>query len=339
MNFALNEEQIALQDAVHNFFETKSTSEIIRKAMHEHAGFEASLYESMCGEMGLTSLIVTEEYGGFGASDIELNLAIEEHGYYLVPSPLRVHSFATILLQECANDEAKTKFLPLLAEGSQIATVAFEDFDQVLFADIAKHLFFVKEKKLYYLDLEQDSVEIVKQKSIDPTQHICRIEFNLNNAQEISDCDIGDSYKVAKSRMTILLANEMLGASRRLFDMSLQYSKEREQFGKAIASFQIIKHMLSDMYVELEKVSSICLYGAYLSSEKDQELDIVAAMSKYQITKVFTSIAKDTIQIHGGIGFTYEHDAHLYLKRAAFSAYELGSKSEHCEAIAEAIFS
>jgi alkylation response protein AidB-like acyl-CoA dehydrogenase len=339
MNFALDDEQIALKVAVKSFFDTKVSSDLIRRSMESGVGLDHTLYTAMCDELGLTALIIDEEYGGFAASDIELNIAIEQHGYYLVPSPLRVHSYATILLQECASEEAKEQFLPILAEGKEIATVAFGDFEQVLFANIAKHMFFVEDGKLFHLDLKQEGVEHIPQKCFDPTQPISKVIFNKEKAKLISQREISDSYKTALARMTILLSNEMLGASNRVFDMALAYSKEREQFGKAIGSFQVIKHMLSDMYVEIEKAKSLCQYGAYISSIKEDKLSEAAAMSKYFMSSLFSHIAKESIQIHGGIGFTYEHDAHLFLKRSQFAKYELGSENEHCEALAQIIFS
>lgn len=353
MSFALSEEQISLQESVKDFFETKATSEVVRKAMEQSKGIDKSIYESVCNDLGLASLIIEEQYEGFGASDLELNLAIYEHGYYLAPTPLRTHSYATMLIQECATEEAKAKLLSILSVGNQIATVLSDPtvilsevegsnsskVERVLFGDNASHLFYVADKQLFHIDLDEQKIERELQQSVDPTQPLSILKFDRSKASLISGGDITESYTIAKARMTILLANEMLGAATHAFDMALQYAKEREQFGKPIGSFQAIKHMLADMYIDIEKGKSLCLYAAYVSSTRGDELLQIASMAKSFMSEIFLSIAKENIQIHGGIGFTYEHDAHLFLKRAIFSSYELGSEDEHLEVIAEEIFS
>lgn len=354
MSFALSEEQVSLQESVKDFFETKATSEVVLKAMEQSKGIDKSIYESVCNDLGLASLIIEEQYEGFGASDLELNLAIYEHGYYLAPTPLKVLSYITMLLQECGSDDSKNHILPKISTGVQYGAIVTDqstlkvkidkdkisgDIERILFLEDAENLIFVLDDKLYSVALNQKCVEKISQESVDPTQALSTLKLSNASFDILSDSDLIESYTIAKARMTIFLANEMLGAATHAFDMALQYAKDRQQFGNPIGSFQAIKHMLADMYINIEKGKSLCLYAAYVSSTRGDELLQVASMAKSFMSEIFLSIAKENIQIHGGIGFTYEHDAHLFLKRAIFSSYELGSEDEHLEVIAEEIFS
>lgn len=354
MSFKLNDEQISLQESVKSFFESKVASAVVRKAMEENKGIDLSVYESLCNDLGLNSLIIDEQYGGFGASDLELSLAIYEHGYYLAPTPLRVLSYITILLQECANFEAREHILPKIASDVQHGSIVTDEksltnisisnnkisgeIERILFLENAENLLFVHEGKLYNVGLDQAEVEKVAMQSVDPTQALSTLKLNAAGFDILSDGDISESYNIAIARMTILLANEMLGAATHAYDMALQYAKDREQFSKPIGSFQAIKHMLADMYIELEKAKSLCIYASYVSNIRGEELIQTASMAKSFMSEVFSDVTKNNVQIHGGIGFTYEHDAHLYLKRAIFAAYELGEASEHLERIAQDIF-
>ena len=367
MKFALNEEQIALEDAVKDFFKSKVTSGVIRHAMENTAGINFDIYDTMRNELGLTSLIIEEQYGGFGASDLELNIAMIQHGYYLVPSPLRTQTYTTILIQECANQESKNHILPKILAGDDIGAVVSDEstlkdlvindgkisgtIERVLFLEYASHITFVYDGSLIDIELKDEGINIKAQKSIDQTQPISKITFDNTKCYVNFDGDISKQYEIAKARMAILLSNEMFGCASSAFDMSLAYAKERQQFGKAIGSFQSIKHKLAELYLELQNAKSLCQFAAYISSirndakdknihlsENEKDIRHVSSMAKYYVTKIFNNIAHENIQIHGGIGFTYEHDAHLYLKRFMATKFEFGGQDEHTKLLAEDIF-
>ncbi len=168
MSFALSEEQVSLQESVKDFFETKATSEVVRKAMEQSKGIDKSIYESVCNDLGLASLIIEEQYEGFGASDLELNLAIYEHGYYLAPTPLRVLSYITMLLQECGSDDSKNHILPKISTGVQYGAIVTDqstlkvkidkdkisgDIERILFLEDAENLIFVLDELHYLIHL------------------------------------------------------------------------------------------------------------------------------------------------------------------------------------------
>ncbi len=372
MKFAYNDEQLALQDALKSYFGSNVSKQLVRNCFENEdiskRGIKFELYENLRNELGLTSLIVDEQFGGYGASDLELSIALEQHGYYLVPSPLRTHSNATILVTECASEEEKAKLLPILSTGEEIATVVTEsqsninldkstntidgEISKVVFGNASKYLFFVHDGELIQVDLEQKNIHREFQPSIDPTLPLTKLLFQNSEFKIISKSNIAKKYETAIARMTILLCSEMVGGANASFDMALEYSKERKQFGRTIGSFQSTKHKFAQMLLELESAKSVTQYGAWLSSiqgttkqdeystdSHDDELVHVASMAKYYVTKMFSHIVGENIQIQGGIGFTYEHDAHIYFKRASFNAVELGSASEHSKVLAKRIFS
>lgn len=373
MKFALNDEQIALQSATHDFLQSRATSEAVRAAMVSERGYDHELYLSMCNDLGLAPLIVPEDLGGFGASDVELAVVLEQIGYYLASTPLRTHIAAQMAIDECTVDDVRSDHLSRLASGEEIATIVFADevardfsdqltqdmesggvvlsatFEQVLFGNNARHLYFFvgddTAADLVYVDLQQDGVSRTVVPSFDQTIPLARIALTGVYARVISTDATKMQYSRARSRAIIALSNEMVGSMQAALDMSVAYAKDRVQFGRPIGSFQAIKHKCADMLLETESSRSISLYGAWLASQDsdfssedlEDDLDHIAAMAKYYASKAFSHVAGENIQIHGGIGFTFEHDAQLYFKRAAFTNVHMGSPSDHAQALSHHI--
>lgn len=359
MKFALNDEQQALADTTHDFFESRVPSEVVRNAIVSSAGYDENLFTSMCTELGLSSLIIDEEIGGFGAGDVELAVVLEQHGYFLVPSPLRSHTEAIILISECASSEFKSERLSRMVTGENLAAAIFGDqdytvlyeekqgarmitgrFARVGFGHVIKDLYFAieieGELKLAHLDCGQDSVTQLATPSIDQTIPLGAIECEKSTINIIAD-DISETFPRSKSRAIIAACNEMVGSTQATLDMSVSFAKDRIQFGRPIGSFQAIKHKCADMLLETESARSIALYGAWLasqgakftSSDLEDDLDHIASMAKYYCSKSLSHAAGENIQIHGGVGFTMEHDAQLFFKRAAFMNAYLGLPGEH----------
>ncbi len=365
MKFALNDDQLALQSATRDFFNAKSTSDNVRAAMVSENGYDHDLYTALCNELGLASLIVPENLGGFGASDVELAVVLDQAGYYLASTPLRTHIAAQMAIDECTLDDVRTEHLSRLVSGEEIATIIFADeiardfsdqltqdmesggvvlsatFEQVLFGNAARHLYFFigsnESADLVYVDLQQDGVSRSVVPSLDQTIPLARIALTGVYARVISTENTKKNYPLARSRAVIAATNEMVGATQAALDMSVAYAKDRIQFGRPIGSFQAIKHKCADMLLETESSRSIALYGAWLASQdagfesEDLEDDLahIASMAKYYVSKAFSHVTGENIQIHGGIGFTFEHDAQLYFKRAAFMNVHLGDPHEH----------
>ncbi len=371
MKFALNDEQAALQDATRDFLTSRCTSDGVRNAMVSERGYDLDLYHALCGELGLASLIIAEDLGGFGASDVELAVVAEQMGYFLASTPLRTHIGAQIAVMECAIAYKRSEHLAQLVSGEEIATIIYADevardfgtelavdmesggvvlsatFEQVLFALDAKHLYFFvgvgDSADLVYVDLQQDGVVRSVVPSLDQTIPLTKIVLTGVFAQVISDDETKTRYGRARSRSIIAATNEMVGSTQAVLDMSVAYAKDRFQFGRAIGSFQSIKHKCADMLLESESARSIALFGAWLASQPagftsddlEDDLDHIASMAKYYCSHALSHAAGENIQIHGGIGFTFEHDAQLYFKRAAFMNAHLGLPREHAVMLSE----
>lgn len=362
MRFGLNDEQVALQDATRDFLSSKVTSDLIRSAIVTEHGFDKDLFSSICNDLGLVSLVISENSGGFGATDVELAVALEQHGYFLAPTPLRTQVSTAIVLSECAPD---SKYIQELVGGEQLATTIFTDddftvnfdtkhdsidgrFARVLFGASIKHLFFPLQMdnkcKLMHLDLEADGVSQFVTPSIDQTQPLGSIECENVSVDIIAD-DISIPFERAKSRAIIAACNEMVGSTQRVIDMSVAYAKDRNQFSRPIGSFQAIKHKCAEMLLETESARSISYFGAWLASQDEgyesdaleTDLSHTSSMAKYYVSNAFSHCAGENIQIHGGIGFTMEHDAQLFFKRAAFMKAHLGLPHEHSAQIAAAL--
>ena len=363
MKFALNDDQSALADATRDFFASKTSSDKTRSAFLAPKGFDEDLFSSMCDDLGLAALIVSEQDGGLGASDVELAVVLEQHGYFLAASPFRTHVSSIIAVQECADEENRKSHLEKLATGESLAAAIFGDedhsivvdsnegeyrvsgrFARVPFGATLQNLYFPIEidggVKLAHLEIDQDSVSALPTPSIDQTQPLGAIECE-NSIVSIISGEVSDSFSRARSRAIVAACNEMVGSTQAVLDMSVAYAKDRVQFGRPIGSFQAIKHKCAEMLLETESARSISLFGAWLASqgsdfssdEIEDDLDHIASMAKYYASKAFNHAAGENIQIHGGIGFTMEHDAQLYFKRAAFMNAHLGLPHEHASRI------
>lgn len=368
MKFALNDEQLALSDATKDFFRTRSTSDVVRAAIVSPTGYDKALFADMCTDLGLASLVIPESFGGLGAGDVELAVVMEQHGYYLAPTPLRVHVSAAMAVDECVSDAYKQEHLSRLASGEELSCTNFSTesgsnikvqrnenaaivngtFTRVPFGNDIRHFYFVAEvdgtKSLLYLDCTGPSITKKMIASIDQTQPLGEIICSAAPATVVSEkgVDVTQPFERARSRAIIAACNEMVGSTQAVLDMSVAYAKDRVQFGRPIGSFQAIKHKCADMLLETESSRSISLYGAWLASqpkgfisdELEDDLNHIAAMAKYYVSHALSHGAGENIQIHGGIGFTMEHDAQLYFKRAAFMNAHLGLPTSHATKIA-----
>ncbi len=367
MKFALNDEQSALLDATRDFYSNKSSFEQTRKSFSNDKGFDEALWKTSCTELGLPGLLIDENLGGFAANDVEAAVVLSQHGYYLVATPLRMHWNAVMVLNDCLDAKSRDHFLTPLVDGAVLAGAVFDDIDYTInfTNDANSHVsgrfarvpFGASLDVLYFpifvdgvmclalLDCHQEGVNQTLTPSIDQTQILGAIECT-DVPIEIIAKDIEIGFGRAKARATIGASNEMVGTMKAILDMAVQYSKDRNQFGRPIGSFQAIKHKLADMLLETESAESIALYGAWLASmgkefsSEDLEDDVVhiASMAKYYCSKALSHAAGENLQIHGGIGFTMENDVQLYFKRAAFMNAYLGLPSEHSRVLASKIF-
>jgi alkylation response protein AidB-like acyl-CoA dehydrogenase len=369
MNFAFTEEQEELRKTVRAFLEAKSAEAAVREQMETEAGYDAAVWSQMGEQLGLQGLAIPEEYGGSGYGFIELGIVLEEMGRALLCAPFFSSSvLAANALLLSGDDKDKAEYLPGIASGETIATLAFTEpsgkWDEsgiTLEATGANGNWKLNGTKSFVLDGHIANVIIVAGKSsqgtclfivdgaaegltrtalstMDQTRKQAKLEFSNVSAKLLGTQ--GDGWNVLAKVLdlaAVALAAEQVGGAQKVLEMAVEYAKVRVQFGRPIGSFQAIKHKCADMLLEVESAKSAAYYGMWCASEMNDELPSVASLAKAYCSEAYFHATAENIQIHGGIGFTWEHPAHLYFKRAKSSELLFGDPTYHRELLAQRI--
>ena len=360
--FLVSDEQRALRSAVADLMARHSSEAQVRTLMATDTGFDSAVWRELAA-MGLTGLLISDEYGGAGAGSVELGIVLEEMGRVLVVSPfLSTAVLVPYLLAETGDAAECAAVLPRIAAGELIASVAFaEDGSARLPATIAtsagaigdawhitgyKH--FVLDGQLanllyvladsdagpavFAVDAGATGLDVTPLSTVDPTRKQCRLQFVDAPARLVGRLGAGDEvFTAALDRSAVALLSEQAGGARRAVEMATEYAKTRYQFGRAIGSFQAVKHMCADMLLEAESAVSAARFVAGSFAELAPSRIADLALAQAYCSDAFVSVAANNIQVHGGIGFTWEHPAHLYLRRARSDAQLLGSPAWHRE--------
>ena len=364
MNFAFTDEQEELRKTVRSFLENKSSEEAVREQMETDNGFDPAVWSQMGEQMGLQGLSIPEEFGGSGYGFVELGIVLEEMGRALLCAPFfSTAVLAANALLQSGDDAAKAKYLPGIASGETIATLAYVEpsgkWDEsgiTMQATKSGDGYTLSGTKSFVLDGNTADLIIVAAKTdagtslfavagdapgltrtnlstMDQTRKQAKIDFDNTPATLI-----GEEGKGWDTLQTVLdLAAEQVGGAQKVLEMAVDYAKVRVQFGRPIGSFQAIKHKCADMLLEVESAKSAAYYAAWAAAEESAELPAVAALAKAYVSDAYFHCAAENIQIHGGIGFTWEHDAHLYFKRAKSSELLFGDATYHRELLAQRI--
>jgi alkylation response protein AidB-like acyl-CoA dehydrogenase len=369
VNFAFSEEQEELRRTVRAFLEDKSPSAEVRRLMETTEGYDPAVWQQMGSQLGLQGLAIPEEYGGSGYSYVELIVVLEEMGRALLTAPY----FSTVALAANAilhsgDDAAKKELLPAIAAGDSVATLAMTEDNgrwdaEGITATATKSGdgYTIDGHKMFVLDGHTANLIIVAAKTgdsislftvagdaegltrtplatMDQTRKQARLEFSGTPAKLLGT--EGEGWPVLSRVLdlaAVALAAEQVGGAQKCLDMSVDYAKVRVQFGRPIGSFQAIKHKCADMLLEVESAKSAAYYAGWAAAELNDELPTVASLAKAYCSDAYFHAAAENIQIHGGIGFTWEHDAHLYFKRAKSSQLLLGDPTYHRELLAQRI--
>jgi len=369
MNFAFSEEQEELRKVVRDFLAAKSSEASVRELMETESGFDPAVWSQMGEQMGLQGLIIPEEFGGSGYSYVELIVVLEEMGRRLLCAPY----FATVALAantllHSGDEAAKAEYLPGIASGDTIATLAFTEangrWDEsgiTLEASGPGDGYTLTGEKMYVLDgtsanlilvaartaggvslfaVDGDASGLTRESlsTMDQTRKQARLTFADTPAKLIGT--EGGGWAVLSQVLdlaAVALAAEQVGGAQECLEMAVQYAKDRVQFGRPIGSFQAIKHKCADMLLEVESAKSAAYYAGWCASELNDELPSVASLAKSYCSEAYFHTTAENIQIHGGIGFTWEHPAHLYFKRAKSSELFLGDPTYHRELLAQRI--
>jgi alkylation response protein AidB-like acyl-CoA dehydrogenase len=369
MNFAFSDEQEELRAAVRRFLAEKSPESEVRRLMDTTEGYDPGVWSQMADQLGLQSLTIPEEFAGSGFSYVELLVVLEEMGAALLCAPFFSSvALAANALLTSGDDEAKKSYLPGIASGETIATLAITedngrwDFGGIELAAAQKgdgwtlngHKMFVIDGHVANLivvaartaagvslfAVEGDAAGLTRTPlpTMDQTRKQARLEFADTPAALIGT-DGGAEAGLTKTLdlAAVALAAEQVGGAQHVLDASVEYAKTRIQFGRPIGSFQAIKHKCADMLLEVESAKSAAYYAAWAAAEDSDELPVVASLAKSYCSEAYFHCAAENIQIHGGIGFTWEHPAHLYFKRAKSSELLLGDPAYHRELLAQRI--
>lgn len=351
------------RDNLRRYFERKFTSSRAPAPDHAAPSFDRQAWKDFASDMALQGLSIEEGFGGSGFGHGLSAILFEELGRLLVPAPFITSALAAEVLRASADQAAMHRYLPEIAAGDLIATVALPEREAPAGSDIfqckarqtsaghsvsgAKRLVLDAQLSdmiivtahgeglaLFAIDTDQEGVRIDTHRGIDDTRRVSTVSF-----EEATGIKIGtsDCYHSALSHAVAIaqvhLASEMIGASQFLLEETTNYARSRIQFGKAIGSFQVIQHDCAEMYVDLQFAKSAQWAALNAIGSNAKEAAIYANVAKLACSDTFVKIAERSLQIHGGIGFTWEHFLHLYLKRAKGNQFLLGTPAELRQAI------
>ena len=377
MRFAFNEDQEALRDSARSFLADQSSPAAVRKAMATEAGYDSELWRRIAAELGWTSITVPEEYGGLGLSFVELVGLMEEMGSVLLCAPFfSTICLATTALLVGGTEVQKQDYLPRIVAGETTATLAHTEPNGRWNATGIETRaarnggnFILNGTKTFVVDGHTANLLIVTarregsqaQEGIsvfavpaDTTGVARRPLPTMDQTRKLAEITLTDVRLPASALLgeecagwpivsrtldlaAIALSAEQVGGAQRCLDMSVQYAKERVQFGRPIGSFQAIKHKCADMMLRVESARSASYYAGWAVSVDDPEVPVLASLAKAYCYDAYFSCAAESVQIHGGVGFTWEYDVHLYFKRAKSSEVLLGDPSYHRELVAQRI--
>ncbi len=368
MKFSFSDEQVEFRTALRRFLSDTSPSVETRRLMETDIGYDADVWRQMSQDLGLTAIHIPESYGGQGFGVSELAIATEEMGRALLCAPYFASTVlgATAIMHAGSEDQKQT-LLPGIAAGEVIATLAFTEaqgrWDDDAIAMTATQVngtYVLNGTKSFVLDghsadllvvvaRRPDStgadglsfftvagnapgIERLLLKSADLTRKLAKLTFaNVEATLLGEEGSAAEPLRETLDIAAICLANEMVGGAERLFEDAVAYAKMRVQFGRPIASFQSLKHKAAEMLMEVELAKSGAYYAAAAADEGDEDVSALASLAKATAADTYMQTAIHAVQIHGGIGFTWENDTHLWYKRAKSSEVFLGGSDYHRE--------
>jgi alkylation response protein AidB-like acyl-CoA dehydrogenase len=356
MEFGLNESQELLKESARKFFAGECPIGEVRRLMETDTAYDAKLWAKLA-EQGYTGINFAEEYGGVGLGIVELILLMEEAGRALLPGPFfSTVALAGSVLHAVGSTEQKKKYLAPICRGEARATVAFLEvaasWDSVdiqmnavngklrgekLFvtdAAIADWIIVDARNGVFLVDAKARGLRIAPMLGMDLTRKIYSVQFDETPAEKLGETS-GASR--ALDVATVALAAEMVGGMQRILDLTVEYAKTRKQFGKPIGMFQAVQHQCADMYLETESSRSAAYYAAWALEENVPDASAAASIAKIYASDASRTVGNRGIQVHGGMGFTWENDIHLYYRRAKASETALGDATLHRERLARLV--
>jgi alkylation response protein AidB-like acyl-CoA dehydrogenase len=355
MNFDFTDDQRAIKRTAGEFLAARYKPETIRELAESERGFTDEQWRQI-SELGWPGVIVPEEHGGLGLGVVELVVIQEEMGYALAPSPFLSSVSAALLLVAAGTDEQRSRWLPALASGESRGTVAVWDeqagwspdhseaeatADALSAAKIAvpdaaaADVLIVAgaNGRHYLVEATASGVTIVPEKSLDSTRKLSRVELDGVHVEPLVD----DPEAIARAYAAIItaVAAENVGVAQRAMEMAVSYAGDRKQFDRPIGSFQAVSHRCAQMLLEVEGARSLSYWASWALDHEPSAALRAASMAKAYASDAGFRVTASSLQVHGGIGFTWEHDLHFYLKRAKANAHAFGDARWHRDRVAE----
>src|SRR5215472_6207359 len=356
MQFGLSESQQILKDTARKFFAGECPSAAVRKTMETDTAYDAALWSKLA-EQGFTGVIVPEEHGGMGLGKVELILLMEEAGYALLPGPFfSTVALAAPVIDALGTTAQKKKYLEPIASGRARSTVALVEANGswdtsclqlsaagdklsgtklfVTDAAVADFIIVAACNGLFAVETKASGLYIEPMKGMDLTRKIYSVEFKNTPAEKLGGSGRLDH---ALNVATAALCAEMVGGMQRTLETTVAYAKTRKQFGKPIGIFQAVQHLCADMYLETESSRSAAYYASWALEENAPDAAAAVSVAKMYSSDASRTVGNRGIQVHGGMGFTWENDLHLYYRRAKASETMLGDATFHRERIAKLV--
>jgi alkylation response protein AidB-like acyl-CoA dehydrogenase len=328
VNFDFTDDQQAIKRTAHEFIASRFKPEK-RRELAEAGSYDDALWTEI-SELGWPGIFIDEDHGGQGLGVIELVILQEELGYGLAPTPFFSNAAAGFLIQQAGSDEQKERLLPGIASGEQRGTVGVVTNGEAVLvpdADSASVIVLVDGDSATVV--EADSAEIEPRDTIDSTRRFATVRANGGGEQ------LGGDVQAGVDRAEIALAAELVGVAQWAMEQAVEYAKDRKQFDRPIGSYQAVAHRCAEMMLETESSRSAVYYAGWVADNEPETAALAASMAKSYAADAGWRVTASSLQVHGGIGFTWEHDLHFFLKRARTDGHLFGSPRSHRDRVAE----
>ena len=367
--FARTDEQDLIASTARQFLEENLGIDKVRELMMSEDGFDRGIWKEMA-DMGWMGLAIEESHGGAGLGPPEVGVLLEEMGRLVTPGPFFASAIgATTVIQETGTDAQRSRLLPQLASGEAIASVAMYEQPRgwnvlspsaraigsgddwvisgskrsVLDGHVTDYLLVTAMTEeglgVFVVDSDAEGVSVSQEPTLDPTRRQAVVTLDgvrVGAESRLGEGDQASGLERSLRLVSVALSSEQVGGAQRCMEMSVEYAKDRYQFGRPIGSYQAIKHRCANMLMRVEHARSVASYAARVTND-DEELAVAAPLAQSVASETYVWVAGENIQVHGGIGFTWEHDAHIYLKRAKSSSLLTGGPRHQRDLLGRAL--
>jgi len=327
LNFDFTDDQQAIKRTAKDFLASRYKAEKVRE-LAESGTYDDGLWGEI-SELGWPGIYIPEEYGGQGLGVVELVIVMEELGYALAPSPFFSNAAAGLAILHGGSEDQKQRWLPGIASGEQRGTVAVVSGGEaplVPDADSASVIVLIDGDTAALV--EAGDAEIEERAVIDSTRRFSSVRAEGGDT-------LGGDFSAGIDRAEAALSAELVGVGQRVMEMAVEYAKDRKQFDRPIGSYQAVSHRCAEMLLWVESARSAAYYAGWASDFEPESAAIAASVAKAYAADAGWKVTASALQVHGGIGFTWEHDLHFFLKRARTNGHLLGSATKHRERVAE----